>query len=69
MVHVVFLESKGLFVQTGRHQSNRAEIVITVTMTNHITRKDAISSERNSHFSVLLIADADNKVVHKQKLG
>ncbi|XP_068757801.1 probable ATP-dependent DNA helicase HFM1 [Montipora capricornis] len=55
--------------QTGRHQSNRAEIIVTITMTNYIKRKEAISSERISHFIVLLIGDADNKVVFKQRLG
>ncbi|XP_078343088.1 putative ATP-dependent DNA helicase HFM1 [Oculina patagonica] len=55
--------------QTGRQQPNRAEIVITLTMTNYMKRRDAIGSGRNSHFCLLLIADADNKMVFKQRLG
>lgn len=55
--------------QTGRHQPNRAEIVITLTMTNYIKRRDVIGSGRNSHFCLVLVSDADNKVVFKQRLG
>ncbi|CAH3171720.1 unnamed protein product [Porites lobata] len=53
----------------GRHQPNRAEIVVTVTMTNYLKRKEAISTGRNTHFCILLVSDADNKVVFKQRLG
>ena len=56
-------------VQTGRQQPNRAEIVVTVTMTNYIKRREAMGSGRNNHFCLLVIADADNKVVFKQRLG
>ena len=55
--------------QAGRHQPNRAEIVVTVTMTNYLKRKEAISTGRNTHFCILLVSDADNKVVYKQRLG
>ena len=55
--------------QTGRHQPNRAEIVITLTMTNYIKRRDVIGSGRNSHFCLVLVSDADKKVVFKQRLG
>lgn len=55
--------------QTGKHQPDRSEIVITVTMMNYIKRKDAIGSARNSHFCLLVIADTENNVVFKQKLG
>lgn len=54
--------------QTGRHQPNRAEIIITLTMTNYIKRRDVIGSGRNSHFCLVLVSDADNKVVFKQRL-
>lgn len=56
-------------LKTGKHQPNRSEIVITVTMMNYIKRKDAIGSARNSHFCLLVIADNENNVVFKQKLG
>ncbi|XP_022802309.1 probable ATP-dependent DNA helicase HFM1, partial [Stylophora pistillata] len=55
--------------QTGKHQPNRSEIVISVTMMNYIKRKDAIGSGRNSHFCILMIADTENNVVFKQRLG
>ncbi|XP_020606778.1 probable ATP-dependent DNA helicase HFM1 [Orbicella faveolata] len=55
--------------QTGRHQPNRAEIVINLTMTNYIKRRDVIGSGRNNHFCLVLISDADNKVVFKQRLS
>ena len=55
--------------QAGRYQPNRAEIVVTVTMTNYLKRKEAISTGKNAHFCILLVSDADNKVVFKQRLG
>ena len=55
--------------QAGRYQPNRAEIVVTVTMTNYLKRKEVISTGKNAHFCILLVSDADNKVVFKQRLG
>ena len=55
--------------QNGGYSRIRADIVVTVTMTNYIKRKDFISSDRIVHFCVLVIGDADNRIIYKQRLG
>ncbi|XP_048584395.1 probable ATP-dependent DNA helicase HFM1 isoform X2 [Nematostella vectensis] len=55
--------------QKGSYTPLRAELVLTVTMTNHVKRQDSTGSRRNQHFCILLVGDADNRVVCKQRLG
>ncbi|KAK3739517.1 hypothetical protein QZH41_016197 [Actinostola sp. cb2023] len=54
--------------QKGRYTYRSSEILLTVTMTNWIKRQSATGSRR-THFCILLIGDADNKVVYRQRLG
>lgn len=69
LVHLTCNNFVTVTKQTGRHQLDRAEVIVTLTMANYIRRRELIGSEKINHFCVLVIGDADNKVVFKQRLG
>ncbi|CAB4027055.1 probable ATP-dependent DNA helicase HFM1 isoform X1, partial [Paramuricea clavata] len=54
--------------QKSNYGVSKAELVISVTMVNYIKRQDSGKST-GFHYCILLVADADNQIVHKQRLS
>ena len=54
--------------QKSNYGVSTADLVISVTMVNYIKRQDSGKST-GYHYCILLIADTDNQIVHKQRLS